>query len=853
MSAKDISRFLFQPQKRYSSVRMQQGRVILDSDWNESERIDDEEARRILAETICANGTPNEGFLVQEVTEATVTEPPVPGEEFPPSKESYDFALGSGSFYLGGLRFEVVPQIVAEGPDLERFLSQTDWLQIDADLRNLPARPSLADLTNEDGSFKVRHDLVYLRGWEQCVTAVEDSELRERALGGPDTSVRMRRMRRIEVLPDVLDPGAARDICAAAFDALKLQLAGDPRKGGETHLFDEANCELRSKARLTITFGGESITEDPCNPKVTAGFLGAENQTIRVQLTAINRFIWGYDNASPYYRVQVLEEEPVKIRFLTLPRDQAAQPLKGQAVEILPWSALLPNQEKVAELQGHLATVATSFDPEEKTITLSKPVPQAWIDWLNAPAHEKYLSERDPVDNKKYFYLRLWTGGSGDADEPDQAFTSGTPVELLGTGLNVTFSQHGLPGDFWIIAARPNTPDLVVPWDLLKEAPPAGTRLFFAPLALIRWFVKDPATVDFEVLDCRHKFRPLCEVEVGEGLKVATGLVIFQAVLPGESRVSPLIPHGLGVNYVAIVMAVEFSESITMGELARTSPGQNTGLAPLLTASYRPDNPSMQFIISLQDRRRAGEGTEVTWPVRWWAIPKTLDQPDVIVPRPGGGPANIVVTPNSLDFGNVPVGQTRELNLTVSNTGSSTLNVSPIDSDNARFSTVPPDVSFAVASGGEQPVTVRFAPTFAGAQTGTLSINSNDPEPTRTVQVQGVGQRAEPEIGVNRTELDFGTIVLGEERSRTVNVTNTGNAPLNVGPITITQNTLQFSVVSPGAFTVAAGGQQTVTVRFTPTQIGPQTGTLKINSDDPDKPSLSVSLQGSGTLGPLPA
>ena len=43
MSTKDISRFLFQPRKRYSSVRMQQGRVILDSDWNESERIDDEE------------------------------------------------------------------------------------------------------------------------------------------------------------------------------------------------------------------------------------------------------------------------------------------------------------------------------------------------------------------------------------------------------------------------------------------------------------------------------------------------------------------------------------------------------------------------------------------------------------------------------------------------------------------------------------------------------------------------------------------------------------------------------------------------------------------------------------------
>lgn len=268
MSAKDISRFLFQPQKRYSSVRMQQGRVILDSDWNESERIDDEEARRILAETVCAKGTPNEGFLVQDITDTTVTEPPAPGQEFPSTKETYDFTLASGSFYLGGLRFEVVPQIVEFGPDVERFLSQADWLQIDADLGNLPARPSLADLANEDG-FRVRADLVYLRGWEQCVTAVEDSELRERALGGPDTSVRMRRMRRIEVLPDVLDTTIPRDICADTFAKLKVQLAA-PREGdntGESHFFDDANCELRSKATLTVTFGGQGITDDPVSPQ----------------------------------------------------------------------------------------------------------------------------------------------------------------------------------------------------------------------------------------------------------------------------------------------------------------------------------------------------------------------------------------------------------------------------------------------------------------------------------------------------------------------------------------------------------------------------------------------------------
>ena len=36
------------------------------------------------------------------------------------------------------------------------------------------------------------------------------------------------------------------------------------------------------------------------------------------------------------------------------------------------------------------------------------------------------------------------------------------------------------------------TPDFVVPWDLMEEAPPAGTRFFFTPLALVRWSVVPP-------------------------------------------------------------------------------------------------------------------------------------------------------------------------------------------------------------------------------------------------------------------------------------------------------------------------------------------------------------------------
>ena len=45
-----------------------------------------------------------------------------------------------------------------------------------------------------------------------------------------------------------------------------------------------------------------------------------------------------------------------------------------RAPRVIPWGALLPNQEKVAELQGHLSTVATSYDPETQELSITTAV-----------------------------------------------------------------------------------------------------------------------------------------------------------------------------------------------------------------------------------------------------------------------------------------------------------------------------------------------------------------------------------------------------------------------------------------------------------------------------------------------
>jgi hypothetical protein len=510
MSAEDISRFLFQPRKRYSGVRMQQGRVWLDSDWNEDERIRNEDLRRALMDIVCAKGSPNQGFRVLESTITSSVEVELPDLS---TTETYNFAYGNGSFYLGGLRYE--SETAEDNP--ERFLHQPDWLQVDATADNLPSLPT-----------QERYDLVYLKGWEQCVTAIEDSELREQALGGPDTSVRVRRMRRVEVLTDVPDS------CAEAMAALEQRLSAS---------IDKSSCELTSKVRLTVEFHPDEIPEDPCIPAVEQGYIGADNQAIRVQLTASDRFVWGYNNAAPLYRVKVQKTDPYKIKFLNLPADQMAFPLAGQTVEISPWGAFLPNREKVAELPGQFFTIESGYNPDDNTATLATPVPTDWLDWFDSDDHLlNYGSARDNTDegdNRRYFYLRLWTG-------TEQPFTTnpGDTYSLIGTGLTVSFSSFGRRGDYWVLAARPHTPAVVVPWDLMKEAPPMGPKVFLAPLALIRWSVNANGTLLSSVKDCRHRFQPLCEiggcctVTVGDG-RTSRGL--FNSL---EDAINFLPPEG---------------------------------------------------------------------------------------------------------------------------------------------------------------------------------------------------------------------------------------------------------------------------------------------------------------------
>ncbi len=135
------------------------------------------------------------------------------------------------------------------------------------------------------------------------------------------------------------------------------------------------------------------------------------------------------------------------------------------------------------------------------------------------------------------------------------------------------------------------------------------------------------------------------------------------------------------------------------------------------------------------------------------------------------GMPTVTVSPERLQFGGVIVGATSELDATISNNGTSDLEVTAVTSDNAAY-TVDFDGPLTIAPGDSAMVTVTFAPTAVGPTPGTLSVVSNASSSPDTARLRGNGLAA-PNFSVSPTSLSV-TLEEGETETRTLTLSNTG-------------------------------------------------------------------------------
>src|SRR6266850_4998173 len=150
----DFTRNTYDPAKHYSSVRLQQGRVQLDADWNEQIDIAAHRDETTATDVVGREGGPLHaaGFAV--------------------TVQGGNLVVGAGRYYVDGILCEnEAPVTVAAEPAVATVPVQPD----------LPGVP----LPTTDGTY-----LAYLDVWQRHLTALEAPAIREEALGGPDTGTR---------------------------------------------------------------------------------------------------------------------------------------------------------------------------------------------------------------------------------------------------------------------------------------------------------------------------------------------------------------------------------------------------------------------------------------------------------------------------------------------------------------------------------------------------------------------------------------------------------------------------------------------------------------------------------------
>jgi uncharacterized delta-60 repeat protein len=105
-----------------------------------------------------------------------------------------------------------------------------------------------------------------------------------------------------------------------------------------------------------------------------------------------------------------------------------------------------------------------------------------------------------------------------------------------------------------------------------------------------------------------------------------------------------------------------------------------------------------------------------------------------------------------------------------------------------------------------------------------------------------------PDIDTAPASLAFGNVTQGSFKNLGLTVRNTGTATLNVTSSTLSgPAAAEYSIVAGGgAFSLAPAATRLVTVRLTPTTLGPKVATLSFASDDADENPKNVPLSGAG-------
>ena len=574
----DFSKLPFDPKKHFSSVRMQQGRVLLDSDWNEQVDIQEHLAGTTHADIIGQSGAPqgDAGFEISI-----------------DNADKNILWIGSGHYFING--------VLADNEEKVSFDNQPDF--------PAAAPPQI------EGDY-----LVYLDVWQRHISMFEDGDIREVALGGPDTTTRTKTVWQVRTLPSTPAPA----ITVGDPATLRTEIAG------WRDLLDDKGGKLR--ARVQAGSGGDNLY----TLAGEAGYRGLENQLYRVEIhkgykrgggsrqSGDITFKWSRDNGANTRRWEALQGDI--LTFASLPRDEANPFVKAND-----WIELTDSRR---ELNGEPGILVRVVSVSESRIIIDSSIfdPDSGNqnDPVNPDPEFRFLTASHPIIRRWDFIVELDEMKIESSDINSTWFTlgeDGIEVQFTGGASGETY----VTGDYWLIPAR--TFGAAIEWPDDENGDPTslyphGVLHHYSELALVK-----RAGAEFVgVRDLRRIFPELTALKLryvsGDG----------QEAMPGEPLPQPLAARvSIGDTPIAnAIVRFDLSQPDGAGGELATAMGIQISAAGDITSLTIQTNADglATCIWRLPPRNWPDSTPPESVPDALWATATLLDEADLELDHP---------------------------------------------------------------------------------------------------------------------------------------------------------------------------------------------------------------------------
>lgn len=441
----DFARVSFDPTRHYSHVFQQQGRVLLEADWNEQAQIQLHLLRSLVRDLVGPCWAAGSGFAI------TSSSPPN-ADGNSTTLPLTDWQLAPGHFYVDGIL------CVNEA---------------NCTLAQQPHAPT-PDYGVGDGKSGFENPpkgyALWLDVWERHLSWIEAPTNLDSALDGIDTCSRAQVVWQVRLLDpsraqrqldDVSAALKTRQAAASPADAatIKQQLAdvaalGKSLGGGQGNASACATVRqlLGARAayaqpRMRADLGQQAADDDPCMIAPGARYRGVENQLYRIEIhqegpAGTASFKWSRENGSVVFSVTRHDlgaaaddgSAALTVTLASFGRDARL----GLAAN--DWVELVDDRCTLGQRAYPLLQVIAT-DPANGSVTLD--VPKNIVPW--------------PLDDdpKQHPLLRRWDQRDAVNAQGVLAVAEGSAIALE-NGIEISFEPGGVyaSGDYWLIPAR---------------------------------------------------------------------------------------------------------------------------------------------------------------------------------------------------------------------------------------------------------------------------------------------------------------------------------------------------------------------------------------------------------------